>query len=187
MNPRSLIALAGLAVLVTACGGSDSKSPTEPGGNNDNSSYTASISGGYTKSLTGKSAFASDNSDNEVGFVLALGTEDEDNGDAMLIWRAQAGVLSAGTYQFADFANTEGDIPATQFAGTLVFSLTGENSALCSVTSGTLTVTQSSASRLKGSINAQASCIDVSSSSEKTITMTGNFDAIGGTVTFPNG
>ena len=46
MNPRSLIALAGLAVLVTACGGSDSKSPTEPGGNNDNSSYSVNISGG---------------------------------------------------------------------------------------------------------------------------------------------
>lgn len=189
MNPRSLLALAGLAILVTACGGGDdNKTPTEPGGENDNSSYTASISGGYTKSLSGKSAFASDNSQNEVGFALALGTEDG-NGNAIIIWRKESGVLATGQHTFANYAEIENDadIPANQLASVLVFEMSQESAVLCAVTGGTLNVTSSSANRLKGSINMQASCADLTSETEKTITVTGNFDAIGGTVTIPNG
>ena len=185
MNPRSLIALAGLAVLVTACGGSDSKSPTEPGGGNDNSSYSASIAGGYTRTLTGKSAFASDNSDNEVGFALALGTEDGNN-DAILFWREQAGVLGTGTYDIVDYVELE-TVPADKLSAMIVFEPAANSAVLCHLTTGTLTVTQSSATRLKGSITGNADCIDVTASTEKTVTVTGNFDAIGGTVTIPNG
>ena len=36
-------------------------------------------------------------------------------------------------------------------------------------------------------ITGNADCIDVTASTEKTVTVTGNFDAIGGTVTIPNG
>ncbi|HEU4629381.1 MAG TPA: hypothetical protein VFS08_06525 [Gemmatimonadaceae bacterium] len=187
MNPRSLIALAGLTLLATACGGSDKKSPTEPGGENDNSSYSASISGGYTKSLTGTSAFASDNSQTEVGFALALGTE-EGNNNAIVIWRRQSGVLAAGTYQFADYSNIEdpADVPANELVGITVFDLTQESAVLCVSTSGTLTITQSSANRLKGNVSMAASCLD-SSGAEKTINVTGTFDAVGGTVVIPNG
>lgn len=184
MTPRSLVALAALALLATACGG-DSKSPTEPGGNDDNSSYTASITGGYTKSLTGKSAFATNMAASDVGFALALGTEDGNN-DAIIFWREQAGVLGTGTYDIMDYVAND-QLPADKLGAMLVFEPVANSAVVCNLTGGTLTVSQSSANRLKGTINAQASCSDLTSAEEKTVTVTGSFDAIGGTVTIPNG
>lgn len=182
MRMRSLLAIAALSVAAAACG-SDSKSPTGPGEDDDQSSFTATVTGGISKSISGAAAFVADNTDDEVGFAFGFGNE----GDAIIGWRATPGVLPVGQHTVANYAELdEADIPANHLVISFVVAPATGGPRYCLATGGTVTVTSSSANRVRGSlqVNALCSTMDGQDTSVE-VAMAGQFDAFGGTVTVP--
>lgn len=184
MNTRILIALAG-ATLLAACG-SDSKDPTGPG--EALTSYQATFAGDVELSLTGNAAFASDNSDQDVGFALGLvDTEDDEADDMIFFFRSNPGVPGTGALSIADYVNTpEEEIPGSQLVAMALLGLDTETPTFCMATEGSVNVSSSASTRLKGTFTMEMECAVITGGEETYITtVTGNFDAAGGNVDIP--
>ena len=185
MNTRILIALAGATVLA-ACG-SDSKEPTGPG--DALTSYQATFTGDVQLSLTGNAAFASDNSDEDVGFALGLvDTEAEDSDDMIIFYRANPGVPGTGAVTIADYVNTpDQEIPGTQLVAMAFLGLDTATPTFCMSTGGSVNVSSSSSTRLRGTFTMQMECAEITGGEVMyETTVTGNFDAAGGAVQIPS-
>ena len=163
------------ALLLAACGGSDA--PTGPGdGVGAEGSFTGTVSGALSKSVTGDAVFGTSTS--EGGFALVLGNET----DGFIFGRELVGTLAVGSYAVYNFDDeTTDEVPPTALAG--VFGLTvGSSEYICGTSGGTVTISSSTGTRLKGSVNVTATCYDAVTAAEKAITLTGQFDSVGGTV-----
>ncbi len=164
------------ALLLAACGGSDGA--TGPGENpGQQGSFSGTIAGGLSKSVTGEAVFGT--SASEGGFALMLGNDD----DGFVFGRELAGIPATGTYQMYDLSDDEEseEMPASAIGG--VFGLTiGSASHLCYTTGGSITVTTSTSTRLAGTLNVTAVCYEGTSDSAKNITLTGQFNGVGGQV-----
>lgn len=170
---RVLLALPA-ALLLAACGGSDGATgPDENPG--QQGTFSGAIAGGLSKSVTGEAVFGT--SASEGGFALVLGNED----DGFVFGRELAGIPANGTYEVWDVDNDEEEIPASGITG--VFGLTiGSASHLCYTTGGSITVTTSTSTRLAGSLNVTAACYEAGAQVARNITLTGQFNGVGGTV-----
>lgn len=153
---RGLRALAGLVALTTvaaaaACG-SDSSSTSPTGGG---TSFSATVTGGSAGSYSGSASAT-----NVAGlFNLGLATLD---GKFLIGLQRQGARPTAGTYQV-----TTGTL--TNFSGTLNVN---NNQALYGLT-GTLTITESSSSAVKGSFDLTGKL----TSGSTTNTVKGDFSA----------
>src|SRR5688500_5259883 len=174
MFTRTLLAIPAV-LLLAACGGGDGA--TGPGENpGAEGSFTGTISGGLSKSVTGTAVFGTSQADG--GFVLALG----DDEDGFLFGRELDGAPGVGTHAVYDLAGAEEEeVPANAISG--VFGLdVGGVSYLCSTSGGTLTVAVSTATRFEGSVNVTAVCTAGLAGTNRTITLAGPFRAVGGDV-----
>jgi hypothetical protein len=172
-------------LLAAACGGSDSS--TGPINVND-SSFSANFTGAVTRTVTGKAGFAVETAGEDQGFGLVLGMNAQGSGDPtnVLFYRDQAVRPGNGAYTLADISE-DSDIPADQIAAVVLIDATGGNNGkLCVSTGGTFTVTESSANRLKGTYTVQAECLTIDEEAPEVLTVTGSFNAVGGTVSAGN-
>ena len=188
MQLRTLLAIAGLTIAATACG-SDSKDTTGPGdGNNPpgGTSYSASITGGVTRQLTGVAGFATDDEDPDFGFGMAMATTNSQEG--IILWRETAGLLGVGQHTVANSfeAESEDDVPANHLVVETYLNTGGEVPLYCLATGGTVNVTSASGTRLRGNFQFTAACVDLATEEVKEITVNGNFDAISGPINLPD-
>ena len=174
MTTRSLLALAALALTVSACG-SDGPTGNDGGGNG---SFTGTISGDISMSVTGEAMFGTSATNNSFGFVLG-------NDDAGIIFgRETTGLLGVGTHTVYDLVNgDEADAPASQLVGVIGIT-SGGTDHICFAQGGTVTVTSSTASRMTGSLNVTAECLAGEGQPPRAVTIAGTFTAIGGPASF---
>lgn len=180
MRVHNIVSLAAAAVLLAACG---SDSPTGPG-DGPASEFDATIGAPVARSFDGIAAFGVDNTDPDVGFALGL-VEPGDEGDDMILFhRRQAGVIGA--------TNTIGDgtaetVPEAQLVGTVILDANTADPLLCLSRAGTLTTSVRTPSRVKGTFTMQVDCVRLVSETEfADVTVSGTFDAPGGTVVIPD-
>lgn len=146
------IALTSL-VLLTACGGEPTSPKTQPG------SFTATVSGAASKSLSGQAGFLVTTNLFSISLNNGAGT-------GSIQFSRLAGVPAAGTYQL--------DANAQQNSGAFVAIYSGGAQENYVSTTGTLTITSSSADRIKGTFSFTGTG---GTSGSATVTVTGGFDA----------
>jgi hypothetical protein len=146
-------ALTSLAVL-TACGGDGPTSPkSQPG------SFTATVSGAASKSLSGQAGFLVTTNFFSISLNNGAGT-------GSIQFSRLAGVPAAGTYQL--------DASAQQNSGAFAAIYSGGAQENYVSTAGSLTITSSSADRIKGTFSFTGTG---GTSGSATVTVTGSFDA----------
>ncbi len=168
-----------IAVLMTGCGDGDPTGPENEG------SFSVSITGDINKNITGSAWFWSGTVEGEEGFVIWLSSELQNNETGESLWFAREGATrpGSGTYVIGNFDSVDEDEwnPQHFFAwyvgtGTYIWS-----------ESGSITVTVSSSNRFAGSF--QYTGVGYSSQdweSELEVTISGDFDAVGGDFQFPD-
>lgn len=174
------------ALLLAACG-SDDKDSTGPVGAGDVGAFNVTVGGDATGSLKGFAVHASvpQSSQQDGGFALALSDTTKETGGvvgSLIIGKVNPALPTTGTHQIAELNESTGD--NDYFA---VGIITDEDATdwICWSTGGTLTVQQSSAARLKGSIALQATCQQTMSDVTANVTFSGSYDSKGGVVTAP--
>ena len=173
MTTRSLFALAALAVSLTACG---SDGPSGNNGPNGQGSFSGTISGDISKSVTGDAVFGSSAINN--GFGLLLG----DDNDGFIFGREIAGIPGVGEYPIFDLVTgDEEEAPASNLIGVIGLTVNGTD-WICIPNGGKVNVTSSSSSRLAGTVNLTAECYRSGSELPSDITLVGTFSAVGGDV-----
>lgn len=169
--------------LLAACGGDDDDNGTGPGGSN-NSSFSLTVGGDAEGTIAGFAVHASSNAgQGDQGFVLALNDTLEAGGvtGSIIIGKSTAGIPANGEHDIVAIDEGQaGDL--FMFGG-----VTDEegNDWICYSVEGTLNVTQSSASRFKGSVNLTAACESDVVEQPITVTLAGPFDSKGGQVSMP--
>lgn len=179
MRVQTILLLAA-AVVLGACGSDDTTGP----GEGASATFAATVGAPVTRAFDGAAAFAVDNTDPEIGFALGL-VEPGAAGDDMIVFhRALAGQLG-GTNTIGD--GSAENVPAATLIGTVILDANTDDPLLCLSTEGTLTTSTASASRLKGAFTMQVDCVRMVSFEEFVdVTVTGTFDAAGGTVIMPD-
>ena len=157
------------AVLLAGC---DAATPGD--GSSETGSYTYQTQGAYGESRTGRALFATSLYDGQPAFTLQLQTAaDNPNVLVSLDWAGQARP-SAGTY-----AATATFAEASSGSGRVAVSYVRSSSSpfffeQFRATGGTVTLTESSAQRLKGTLSLTLT------DAGRTLTLTGTFTATGG-------
>lgn len=165
-----------MLLLATACGGGggDPAGPDpDPGpAAGGESTFSATFTGYTARSITGKAKFSVETSATAMpGFNLLLGVTDQGTRSPtrILFRRAQAVRPDVGVYPIADPIRfvPESAIIAIVFIDT-------DRVGTCQVQAqfGTLTITESSSTRLKGTYEASGTC-----SGDRTVRVSGSFDA----------
>lgn len=171
-------------LTLAACGGGDSTGPDNGG---TAGSFSVSISGDITDSFDGQAFFgeATDPETSETGWVLWLtSTEAQTTGKAVYFVR-QGSRPGTGTHSLA---NLDDDSLDQGQIGALIFDHTsGSFPVSLFATGGSLVVTNSASSGMSGSFTMQATGVvfDGDEPSEVDVTVTGEFNAIGGNVFYP--
>jgi hypothetical protein len=173
-NVRRYAVLA-MVALLAACG-DDKKSGTGPDGDGLDGTFSATLSGDITGALSGVAGHAAVSSGEDQGFVMAF----EDTPTAgtptasILIARENPAMPATGQITLK---NPEDDtFGPNDYAMLAVVTDAAGHDWLCGSTGGSLTITASSAARIRGSMNITASCF-VDAETEKEITLVGNFDS----------
>lgn len=170
---------AAVAVLA-ACSGDDAPG-TGPDVVPALGSFTATMAGDISGSLSGLSAFASASSGESRGFVFAM--EDSvanSSASAVLVFVKQSPELpGVGAHQVVAFDDAAAGAKFGLFAA-VVDAQGGE--WLCTASAGTITVTSSSAQRIRGSFSIAAECLGMGSDAPQALTLGGSFDSRVGTV-----
>jgi len=172
-------------LLAAACGGSDKS--TGPVDIND-SSFTANLTGAVTRTVTGKAGFGVQTAGENQGFGLVLGITSQGTGNPtnIFFFRDQGVRPANGTHTLGNVSDGA-DVPAEQIAASILIDANGGASGtICMSTGGTLTITESSATRLKGTYTVQAECLTIGEEEPEVITATGSFNASGVTVNMNN-
>ena len=180
MQLRTLTLILGVSFLA-ACGGDDDKNPAGPGnggGTDVNGSFSAAVTGGLTHQFTGEAGFASVNDDEQRAFLLALSTPDdeENNVGAFIFSRENHAIPGNGQYVISGDAETATE---NEF---LVMGVIedAQNGYLCGATGGTLNVTSSAATRVRGNFEMTMECVELGASEEILVEVSGTFDSRGG-------
>jgi hypothetical protein len=141
-------------VLLTACGGGDGPTPPKP----QSGSFTATVTGAASKTLSGQAGFLVTTN----LFSIAL----NNNAGGSIQFSRLAGVPAEGTYQL--------DANAPQNSGAFVAIYSGGGQENYVSTTGSLTVTSSSADRIRGTFSFTGAG---GTSGSASVTVTGSFDA----------
>lgn len=168
-----------IAVFGAACSGGgadDSTGPNPPGGTVG--SFSATVSGAVSASLSGSAAFGNSTVSGSQGFAIALVPASGTN--TIIFGRVNAQAPGTGTYQIGDFA-TQSSVTGAMIAALIAGS--GQSGQIYVSTSGTLTITASSADEIKGNFTVSASAVTVSGT--QAVTITGSFTAKKGTINVP--
>lgn len=152
VTARRAFALTSL-VLLTACGAGPTAPKSQPG------SFTATVSGAASKSLTGQAGFLVTTNLFSISLNNGAGT-------GSIQFSRLAGVPAAGTYQL--------DANAQQNSGAFVAIYSGGAQENYVSTAGSLTITSSSADRIKGTFSFTGAG---GTSGSATVTVSGSFDA----------
>jgi hypothetical protein len=164
-----------ILLLATACGGGggDPAGPDpDPGPAAGESTFSATFTGYTARSITGTAKFSVETSATAMpGFNLMLGVTDRGTRSPtrILFRRAQAVRPVVGAYPIADPMRF---VPETEIIAIILID--GDRVGTCQVQaqSGTLTITESSSTRLKGTYSASGVC-----SGDRTVRVSGSFDA----------
>ena len=169
--------------LLAACGGdSDDDNGTGPGGN-ANSAFSLTVGGDAEGTIAGFATHASVSQGESQGFVLALNDTLEAGGvtGSIIIGKSTPGIPANGEHDIVAIDEGQaGDL--FMFGG-----VTDEdgNDWICYSLEGSMNVTQSSASRFKGTVNITAACESDVVEEPITVTLAGPFDSKGGQVSMP--
>ena len=154
------VAALALAALAPAGCAEGDKDPTGPGGLG---TATITVTGAVSRTVTGNAAFGS----GILGMdAFAIVMTDEDETIELGVAKDGAGRLGPGTYSL-------GDDESPRY-GELVVSLPGTDPQFFISETGTLTITSSSASRLRGTISFRGR----NEFGSGTVDVTATFDAI---------
>ena len=171
MSRTSAFLLAGL-VLLGACGDDDSTGPDNPSG----SSYELTVEGAVEAALEGNAAFAVVTDEGVTSFGIAL--TEAGGSNTIVLERVGNTRPGTGTYAVGDL-NGDGEQDPAKFYAAFVAGTTQNPSDVYVSVAGTVSITKSSADQVKGTIDMTL----VGLQGEEEITITGEFDARGGTVT----
>ena len=178
MRNAQRYAVLSAVALLAACGGGDKKSVTGPDGNL-NGSFTATMSGDIAGPLSGLAGHAAVSTGpvDEQGFVLAF-EDTPSNGTAtasIIIARKNPALPATG--QIAFKSSDDDDFGPNDYVMLAAVADAQGTNWLCVSSGGSMTVSASSAARIRGTISITASCITAGSEVEKAITLSGNFDS----------
>ena len=167
--------LVAVAVLA-ACGGDDKTSGTGPDETQLLGNFSATLTGDIGGSLSGLSAFASANTGESQGFVLAMeDTIANSTASAAILFMKQTPALpGVGTHEVVDFEDPEAGVKFGLFAA--VIGADGKE-WICTAKDGAITVTSSTAQRLKGTFNVSAECVGIGAEEPQALTLSGSFDS----------
>lgn len=178
MKATKWMTLAAVAVMATACGGDDDNGNGPGRGNNGE--FTASVAGDVETEFDGWAYFGEgEDEEGNVGFGLALSEVEagEMNGGVITFVRIGATSLPEGEYALSDATGelADGDVVA------LAIDTEGNQlAAMFLSTGGTLNVTSSSGSRIRGTFEFTASGIVMEDpETQLDVTVEGTFDAVG--------
>ena len=164
--------------LVVALGLVACRDSTGPGLTGE---FTGNVTGDHTKSLEGDAffGFGNDGGPSESGFSLVLleGNALGQNDDLIMISRAQSDRPTVGTY--AIVSGEAGEPLSSEFVA-VWFPATGEEiNGLFTGTGGSLTITSSASSRLRGTFEFDATgSFDTDPEAILDVSVTGTFDAV---------
>jgi hypothetical protein len=165
---RMIPALISASLLLPACGDSSSN-PAEPA---EGGSYSANVTGDLTASLSGSAFFGTETSQGETGFVVVMGSGTSASAHAVILGVIGSGRPATGTYAI----NDEDGWTAIHTVGQ-----NQQSGGSFLGASGTVTITESTAQRVKGSFQYVASGFLAAPNSEPgqaQITVTGQFSAV---------
>jgi hypothetical protein len=161
-----------LAVL-TACG--DKKSPTGPGTGTGAGTFTATIAGDVSLTMTGQAFFWQETvgAATEWGLILIPSTSNVSQ--VIELWRESGGRPGTGTFSIANID----EAGPSAIVAVVYVELGAESAAYFGSTAGQISISQSSTSRMQGSFNMTAEGFIVTGSNmeEAAITVTAQFDA----------
>ncbi len=172
--------LAGVVALhlAGACGRDRVSDPPPPPG-----TFEGSASGGFTHTATGVAVFSAAADGPLAGFHVEMGTPviviDRlySRGLLVNVLRKRGTLPAAGTYPIDDYSD-HGALPEDAFGlFAWYYDLNGAT-WFCTSTAGTLTLSSTSGSRVRGSYRAAARCTNSSTSVRSTsVELQGTFDA----------
>jgi hypothetical protein len=171
---RVMLAVA-VAALLTACG-DDPNAPEAL-----SASFTASITGGVTRSLAGPALFTADlpNSDIGTAFLLAHAGAPGEARRVVYFHRWSAAPLTPGTY--AVVLGDEED-PPTDFRAGIGLDVDTSAEQSCFGETGTVRITVATAERVAGTVSFTGTCIPPTAPEPRTpFSVTVTFDAEPGT------
>lgn len=183
--------LAILAFAVAACGGDDPASPGGGGGGGGGTdgTFTATMSGDVQGSFSGSAVFAvvpTGEAQSGQAFGLTLGDQEAGGESFSLQVFLDGSRPGSGTYSVSN-DGSGGDITSASGAALLSYGSGGSSAsstASGTAASGQLTITSSSASEVSGSVSLQLD-LRFGDGSTGAATVTGDFTAIGGSVSGP--
>lgn len=175
MRTVSAVVLATFLSLSLAACGDDSA--TGPDGDGDGASFDVTISNGVSTSFTGAAIFESGVSGGGVsGFgVVAVDTEQELQSFSLVRRGTRP---SSGQYSLAD--PEQGTVEQGEFVVVISYANDADDQVVLGSTGGTVTIDESSSSRVSGSFEAQLTGAVVTSTGADSVsaTATGSFDAV---------
>lgn len=178
MTTLKRYALVMAAGLLTACGGDDDKkgTPTDPGNGGETvGNFTATIAGDMTASLSGEAAHASVSQGESQGFVFAFeDTPSANTATASIIFIKEDPALPGVG---AHAVKMDENMTTSQFGMLAAVTDAQGTEWLCIGSTGTVNVTSSSSSRMRGSFNVTSDCINPANEEEQAVTLQGNFDS----------
>lgn len=164
--------------LLAACGGDDKKSVTGPGGSL-NGSFTATLSGDIAGALSGLAGHAAVSTGpvDDQGFVMAFQDTPSTGTTTASIAIARANPALPVTGRIAFKSSDDAGFGPNDYV--MLAAVTDAQGAdwLCVSTGGSMTVSASSAARIRGALAITASCSTAGSEVQKAITLSGNFDS----------
>jgi hypothetical protein len=170
-----------LPFTIAAC--NDDGGPT---GVDGATTFTATVSGDVSTSFEGQAHFgqATDPQTGETGWVVWMSTTEDPNTGQNIYLVRQGTRPGTGTHAFVDLDHIE----QTDGIGALYLDFSGGQLAtVMASTGGTLTLTESSDNRVRGSFSIQAEgiALDQGEPFEGSVTIAGEFSATTGSVFFP--
>lgn len=161
-------------------------SDDDPTGPQDEGSFTVSISGDISSSISGLAIFgsATDPESGDDAFVLWFATDTDDIESGENLWFARYGTSRPGTgsYIIADVEDFDGeDWNPEDF-----YSLYWGNDAVVWSQAGTLQISNSTDNRIIGSFEFSGIGISMQDGETIDVTVEGEFDAVGGNILFPD-
>lgn len=179
-DARALTVATVTALTLVACGGDDDGVGPDPG-EEPVGSFSATISGDVSASLSGEALHGETVIDDETGdqgWVAVMGFQETETTSAIMLVRL-AGRPGPGTYSLDDLTSGEG-LDASEWGAFVVVATGGQSIAFSGFsTTGTVTITSSSADHVEGSFTIQATGFASGSQTELSVTAQGEFEAVG--------
>lgn len=178
MKRIHFLGLSAAVLLAGACGGGDSTGPGN-GSGGGSATFSASVTGDMEGDISG-SAFHGEYTDPTEGTVFELNFN-ETGGSGHIVLARLSARPGVGAYSVADIAS--GGAAAGEFVG-LVYEGDEENlESLFYSTGGTVTISSSSGSQVKGSFEIDVlGYVATDPETEISLTISGNFNTKSGSV-----